>query len=265
VSAWLKCSIDSVQGNDKRNEQYWGEVATTYNLTTPSERRRSPKQAKDRWHRINKLTDLFNCAYLKAQRLYTSGYNEEMWVSEAHKWYEIDNTEGRFELSNVWYIVRNEPKWQTYNNWLKSLKKRKNPDGDERETGEEEDNMASQEKPRPPGQKAAKKALHESKGNARDPAEKDPDVQLLKEEESSRTKVLEMQEKFSAERLESARLSHAAAREHKKAKTLELQVKMMETYNCLLTKDVSSMNGEEKADHSAMLKHLKTILFPELN
>jgi hypothetical protein len=25
------------------------------------------------------------------------------------------------------------------------------------------------------------------------------------------------------------------------------------------------MNGEEKADHSAMLKHLKTILFPELN
>jgi hypothetical protein len=59
-----------------------------------------------------------------------------MWVSEAHKWYEIDNTEGRFELSNVWYIVRNEPKWQTYNNWLKSLKKRKNPDGDERETGE---------------------------------------------------------------------------------------------------------------------------------
>ena len=30
MSAWLKCSLDPVQGNDRRKEQYWNDVVDTY-------------------------------------------------------------------------------------------------------------------------------------------------------------------------------------------------------------------------------------------
>jgi hypothetical protein len=273
MSAWLKCSLDPIQGADKRNEQYWDQVGKTYNETTPTGRSRNQKQVKDRWHRINKLADLFHSAYLKSQALNTSGFNEEMWVAEAHKWYERDTGLPRFQLMDVWYSVRSEPKWQTYNQSLKSTRKRKDSNGEE--GGEEEENMTSNEKSRPPGQKAAKRALHESKGKQTSDDVGD-DFQLLKAAEASRMKLLEMQEKLAMDRLESARISRAAAREqkeanklsclaakeHKKAKDLEITVKMMETYNCLLCKDVSTMNNDEKAEHAAMLKHLKKTLYP---
>lgn len=70
-------STDSAAGADSKNDQYWGDVAKTYNMTTPAHRRRNPKQAKDRWHKINKWTDLFQCAWVKARRIYTSGYSDQ--------------------------------------------------------------------------------------------------------------------------------------------------------------------------------------------
>ena len=80
-----------------------------------------------------------------------------------------------------------------------------------------------------------------------------------------------MQQKLSAERLESSKIAHLAAKEHKEAKlaekeakTLEVKAKMMETYNCLLAKDVGLMNAEEKDDHVATLKYLKKSIFPDM-
>jgi hypothetical protein len=90
MSAWPKCSLDPIQGADKRNEQYWDQVGKTYNDITSTGRSRNQNQVKDRWHMINKLADLFHSAYLKSQALNTSGFNEEMWVAEAHKWYVTD-------------------------------------------------------------------------------------------------------------------------------------------------------------------------------
>lgn len=268
MTAWLKCSLDPVQGNDKRNEQYWNDVAESYNGTISSHRIRTMKQVKDRWHKINKLADLFHSAYLKAQRLNTSGFNEEKWVAEAHMWYEIDNANlnlGRFQLMDVWYAVRGEPKWQTYNDGLKRARKRKSSGGDleEEHEEEEEENMVSIDIPRPIGQKRAKKALHDSKGK-HNPTDGDDDVQVLKEAQANRMKALEVQQKLSLERLESAKISHAAAIENKKAKSMEITIQMMETYNCLLKKDLLAMTEEERAEHAAMLKHLKKTLYPEL-
>jgi len=112
MNAWLKNSVDSISGNQKRNEQYWGDVARTYNVTTPSHRQRNMKQVKDRWHKINKWTELFHCAWLKARRLNTSGWNDQMWIDQAHKFYEDENKDlklGHFVLMNVWYAIRMSP------------------------------------------------------------------------------------------------------------------------------------------------------------
>jgi hypothetical protein len=61
-------STDSSQGADRKNEQYWEDVVRTYNETTPGNRKRNLKQAKDRWHKINRWTDLFNDACIKAKK-----------------------------------------------------------------------------------------------------------------------------------------------------------------------------------------------------
>ncbi|RLM74683.1 uncharacterized protein C2845_PM15G18960 [Panicum miliaceum] len=131
MSSWLHNSTDPSIGADRKNEQYWGDVVETYNNTTPSHRRRNAKQAKDRWHKINKWTDLFHSAWLKARRIYTSGHNDQMWIDKAHHFYVEDNKLlklGHFVLMDVWYVVRNEPKWITYNNGLKEARKSKTSD-----------------------------------------------------------------------------------------------------------------------------------------
>lgn len=57
MSAWLKNSTDPINGADRRNEQYWGDVVKTYNMTTPKHRTRNQKQAKDRWHKSNQTEE----------------------------------------------------------------------------------------------------------------------------------------------------------------------------------------------------------------
>ncbi|CAO2146697.1 unnamed protein product [Urochloa humidicola] len=64
MSAWIEHSTDCTVGADRAGGQYWDEVVDTYNKTTPPLRRRNQKQCKDRWHKINKWTDLFECAYV---------------------------------------------------------------------------------------------------------------------------------------------------------------------------------------------------------
>ena len=62
MSSWLFNSTDSTIGTidaDRKNDQYWTDVEATYNETTPSYRRRNAKQIKDRFHKVNKWSDIF--------------------------------------------------------------------------------------------------------------------------------------------------------------------------------------------------------------
>ncbi|RLN07473.1 uncharacterized protein C2845_PM11G26710 [Panicum miliaceum] len=46
VSAWLHNSIDPVDGNDKKSDQYWLDVTSTYNSSTKCNRMRNRNQLK---------------------------------------------------------------------------------------------------------------------------------------------------------------------------------------------------------------------------
>jgi hypothetical protein len=280
MSAWLHNSTDSSIGADRKNDQYWYDVAETYNETTPSHRRRCAKQLKDRWHKVNRWTDLFHNAWLKARKIFTSGYNEQMWIDKAHVFYVEDNKKlklGPFVLMDVWHTVRNEAKWVTYNNGLRQARKRKGSDkdieGEDLNNAELED---VEEIPRPMGQKKAKKVALEKKGkNATTKDTVSSDLEEIKtfgqiqaDEHANRLKVLQVQEKLSAEKIEQAKLAHLAAKEQKEAaevqrevRKLELESKMLDTYNSLLAVNVSLMSEEEKLDHANTLKCLKKKLF----
>ena len=280
MSAWIEHSTDSTCGADKGGGQYWGEVVETYNKTTPPLRRRSAKQCKDRWHKINKLTDLFECAYVKARRVFTSGYSNEQWIDAAHKFYLNDNKDnkdvvGPFMLTEVWKICRDVPKWKTYNENLKNARKRKSfhLEGD----SEENEDTCDETPKRPMGQKAAKMAALVAKngkgssssddGHSKEsPIELDKFDRYSKFQETNnekRMKLLDRQEKIASDKLEATRIAQLTAQDYKEGKKLEKETKMMETYNNLALQDTSSMSDEEKEQRVSMMKKLENALFPE--
>ncbi|CAL4949654.1 unnamed protein product [Urochloa decumbens] len=280
MSAWIEHSTDSTCGADKGGGQYWGEVVETYNKTTSPLRRRSVKQCKDRWHKINRWTDLFECAYAKARRVFTSGYSTEMWLDAAHKFYVDDNKNnkdvtGPYTLMDVWKICRNVPKWKTYNENLKNACKRKSfhLEGESEENEDTSDEMPK----RPMGQKAAKKAALAAKiGNVSNSSDdgrsKESPIELDKFDRYSkfqetnnekRMKMLDRQEKIACDKLEATRVAQLTAQDYKEGKKFEKETKMMETYNNLASQDTSSMSDEERAQRLSMMKKLVKALFPE--
>ncbi|CAN6242279.1 unnamed protein product [Urochloa humidicola] len=164
MSSWLLNSMDSSCGADRRNEQYWIDVEATYNETAPSRRSRNAKQIKDRFHKVNKWTDLFHSACLKARMIYTSGYNDQIWIEKAHAFYIEDNKKlslGPFVLMEGWNTVKTEAKWITYNNGLKAARKKGAgkgaSNGNEGYVAAHIDLDDLDEQPRPLGQKQAKR------------------------------------------------------------------------------------------------------------
>jgi len=90
------------------------------------------------------------------------------------------------------------------------------------------------------------------------------------EEHANRLKVLEVQEKLTSEKIEQARFAHLAAkdkrRQHRckgRQKKYELECKMFDTYNRLLSMDLSLMSDEEKLDHANTMRSLKKKLFAD--
>ena len=69
-----------------------------------------------------------------------------------------------------------------------------------------------------------------------------------------RTEMLETQRRVSSEKLESRRLAHLAAKEHKEAV-------MLETYRSLLMQNTTGMPEDVKAEHMLALKCLRESLF----
>ncbi|CAO2148074.1 unnamed protein product [Urochloa humidicola] len=63
--------------------------------------------------------------------------------------------------------------------------------------------------------------------------------------------------------MEQTKLAHLAAKEQKEARKLELESRMFETFNHLISMDLSLMSDEEKLDHANTLKCLKKKLFAE--
>ncbi|XP_015697625.1 uncharacterized protein LOC102716264 [Oryza brachyantha] len=97
MSSWLLNSTDSTIGADRKNDQYWTDV------------------------------EAFTMRLHQARMIYTSGYNDQMWIEKAHVFYIKDNEKlslGPFVLMEVWNTVKTEAKWITYNNGLKAARKR---------------------------------------------------------------------------------------------------------------------------------------------
>lgn len=179
-----------------------------------------------------------------------------MWLDKAHKFFEDENKGLRFQLMNVWYMVRNEAKWISYNNNIHG--KRKEMENGSTQGGGLED----VDLPRPMGQKAAKRAALEAKGKYKASAinveELDRFEKIQNNVADNRMKALEMQGKIHNDKIEASKIALQAAKEQKEAK-------MIEAYSSLLQVDASGMPDDVRAEHVAALKCLRMKLFSDLS
>ncbi|CAN6227362.1 unnamed protein product [Urochloa humidicola] len=148
--------------------------------------------------------------------IYTSGYNDQMWIEKAHVFYIEDNKKlglGPFVLMEVWNTVKTEAKWITYNNGLKAAGKGASNDN-EGDAAAHIDLDDLDDQPRPMGQKQAKrlKFAKSKEVDHIDFEELDKFSKLQDEQNTNRLKVLEVQQKLSSEKMEQTKLAHLAAK-----------------------------------------------------
>ncbi|XP_018454303.1 glutathione S-transferase T3-like [Raphanus sativus] len=152
ISAWLNTSKDPIVGTDQRGLTFWQRVGEYYS-SSPHARATGDKRehlnCKQRWHKINELTNKFVGAYAAAERQQSSGQSESDVLKVAHDIYHKEMNL-KFNLEHAWCILRYEQKWQTLNTpqGSGSAKKKSYPEVSSPNVEEEE--------MRPEGIKAAK-------------------------------------------------------------------------------------------------------------
>ena len=91
VSAWLRNSVNPIDGNAKKGEYYWKEVADAYNSTTESDRKRDVKHLKNHWYKTTKKVTSFNGCYNQIRDTYASGRCDQQLMQQALDLYHSRN------------------------------------------------------------------------------------------------------------------------------------------------------------------------------
>lgn len=165
ISGWLNTSKDIIVGNGQKLGTFWLRVAEYY-AESPHAKATGDKRGhlnlKQRWHKINELTNKFCGAYAAAERQQSSGQSETDVLKLAHEIYFADYSL-KFNLEHAWCVLRFEQKWI-------SLNTSKPGANGKRKTGEDASNPSSpnvgDEDIRPEGVKAAKARRNGGKGKA---------------------------------------------------------------------------------------------------
>ncbi|CAM0912838.1 unnamed protein product [Alopecurus aequalis] len=164
VHAWIFNSKNSIEGNCKTGESFWGQIATTYNSTSDPARHRTAKQLKDHWNVYNREVALFNSFHIQEESLRQSGADDAMVMKAAMARYANDSRATQpFRRHHWWEAVRNESKWKGQHgpgSGSDSTSKRTRLGV----SGEYSSSEATEEEERPTGRDRAKAATRKEKG-----------------------------------------------------------------------------------------------------
>ncbi|XP_066160044.1 uncharacterized protein [Oryza sativa Japonica Group] len=243
VSAWLENSTDPIEGNARKGDTYWRQVADTYNATTEDDRKRDPKHLKGHWHKHTRKVSAFNGIYVQLRDNYQSGRSEEMLMDQAMELYQ--SREGHpFTLGYWWKAVRDSPKWNAHICLLGHGPRKIRAEFDVNAPPVEEQPAQV----RPAGIKRAKK------GRQSDYSAELAELikHLCKAHASQQEETASMkdfQQKLSGEKVEAATLNLQAAKEKTKAKLIDQQTKMLDKFTQMISVDTSSMEPWAREAH----------------
>jgi len=159
ISAWLNTSKDAVVGTEQKCRNFWKRVGDYFSAA--HHEKRDGEHCKQRWHKFNGDTNKYCAAYAAAERLQSSGQNDNDLVKKAHEIYFADHG-SKFTLDHAWCFLRYEQKWLSLNTPKCGGEKRKTA-----EVGSQASSSnVGEEEPRPEGIKAAKARRNSRKGMA---------------------------------------------------------------------------------------------------
>ncbi|KAM3401386.1 hypothetical protein ACQJBY_005869 [Aegilops geniculata] len=247
ASAWLECSTDPIDGNGKKGEKFWDDIAALYNSTTPNNRKRDPNHLKQEWQRTKKRLSLFHGAWVAVTSVYHSGYKPEDLEKLALEKYEANNGHP-FQHLTLWAKLKAEGKWLSCYNKMK---------GNEEKSPSAGTNLATNAvdldgEERPPGRDTSKveRTSKGKSGVSQELGERlDKFIEVSNQSAEDRQKVIESQLLLSNRQLETAKINSRA--------------KLMDSYTNLLLADTSKMDDFEKAQRVIALKHMQTTLFAD--
>ncbi|KAF4399439.1 hypothetical protein G4B88_022522 [Cannabis sativa] len=113
ISAWLNTSKDNIVGNDQISRRFWDRIAKYFNTNCKGEERRSGKQCKDHWNKMNQKVVRFNSCYKQVQQAHHSDWSGEQIIENAHDMYKSENNNSNFLLMHCWRLLKDESKWNT--------------------------------------------------------------------------------------------------------------------------------------------------------
>ncbi|RCV30994.1 hypothetical protein SETIT_6G140800v2 [Setaria italica] len=237
---------------------YWNGVADLFNKTIPKNRVRSAKQIKDHFGRIKKRVTWFCGNWKEANSMWGSGESDEDVMKRALQSYEEDHKkDGPFAYRHCWEVLSKEPKWKAYLERLEDVESEKRKFSVDEEV-EQQFSLDDVRDERPIGGKKAKEQHKKKKKDQTSIIDIEDELHSFldaqKAANEGRTKILETQKRVSSEKLESQRLAHLAAKEHKEAV-------MIETYRSLLMQNTSGMDDNVKAEHVLALRCLRESIF----
>ena len=180
ISGWLNTSKDVVVGNDQNARTFWLRVEAYYKASLPGGVMSEPLHCKQRWHKINDLTNKFCGAFAAAERQMTSGQNDTDLLKLAHQIFYADHNM-KFNLEHAWCVLRHEQKWISLNTCK--------PTGSSKRKSAAESSQANvvDSETRPEGIKAAK--AKKTNGHGRSMAEVTTILERRKEDLAMKEKL----------------------------------------------------------------------------
>lgn len=243
----MEHSNDPIDGNSKKSEKFWDDIAAEYNSTTEGNRKREAGQLKQHFQKVKAKLNAFHGEWSDVTKIYRSGFSEKQLQDMALKKYEV-NKKASFPHLTMWLELRDHGKWL-------ALVKRMNGEADQIDLTSNVIDVDGEE--RPMGRDKCK-AERDGKRKVREPEvvtvigeklEKLIEVQNASREE--RKKVIETQQHLSSQQLEAARLAK--------------ETKMIGLYEKLMFADTSGMDEDAKAERARALASMGATLFPQQN
>ncbi|CAN6381067.1 unnamed protein product [Urochloa humidicola] len=244
VSAWLHNSVNPIDGNDKKSDQYWSDVTSTYNSTTKCDRMRNRNQLKLRWERIKKPVTEFNGCYARITKVHQSGMSDNQKMDQAMQLYASEHSDKPFTMLHVWRILRHEKKWAAH---VKKYSKEKSTSTDPAPVV----NVEDAPKQRPIGRQKAKEERNGKRKESEAISVIGEKLDKFIDATTKAGKIAEVQQSLADKKLE-------IAKEQTKSKILDF-------YRNLLCAPTSELSEDAKAERSKALELMASTIFSKDN
>ncbi|PNT63248.1 hypothetical protein BRADI_4g13415v3, partial [Brachypodium distachyon] len=250
ASAWLECSLDPIDGNGKKGEKFWDDIAALCNSTTPSKRKRDRNQLKMEWQRTKKRLAAFHVEWMAVIGVYRSGHSTHDLEKMALEKYE-GNYGHPFQHLAMWEKLKDDGKWL---GCYKNMKAKAGKSSADMETNltSNETNLEAEKRPLADRDKAKANRAGKGKlgGLSQELGERlDKFIEVNNQSMEDRQKVIDNQVFLSNRQLETAKINN--------------NTKMLDAYTKMLLADTSKMDDGEKARRSKALSRMEAMLFPE--